>query len=97
SVKGQRRAKADTSYILAEPRNWKRYYRHLLACPVRLYCELGELATPFLEAPVPVWREFHEQLTAYQNIATNKSLIAAATKLYWDPSKNTVKKGASSK
>lgn len=94
---GQRRVKADARYILADPKSWKRYYRHLLACPVRLYCELGELATPFLEAPIPVWRELHEQLTAHQNIATNKALIGAAGKLYWDPSVNNIKKGASTK
>jgi hypothetical protein len=95
--KGIHNIKAEARYILADPKNWRRYYRHLLACPARLYCELGELAQAFLASEIHIWGDFHEQLTAYQEIATNKPLIKAANILYWDPVAKKLKKGAGSK
>lgn len=89
--------KADARYILADPKNWTRYYRHLLACPARLLCELGNLSDSFLASPIHIWGDFHEQLTAYQDIATNKPLIETANVLYWDTSALRLKKGAGSK
>ena len=85
SVKdGKRKVNEDAKYILMEPKNWRRYYRHLLASFARVYCELDTLAIPYLSYPVPIWSDLHEQLFAYQQIATNKPLIEAANKLYWD-------------
>jgi len=89
--------KADARYILADPKNWTRYYRHLLACPARLYCELKDLSKAFLASPIHIWGDFHEQLTAYQDIATNKPLIETANALYWDNASLQLKKGAGSK
>ena len=94
---GNINVKAEARYILADPRNWTRYYRHLLACPARLYCELEDLSQAFLESPIHIWGDFHEQLTAYQSIATNKSLIKTANVLYWDYSNGRLKKGSGSK
>lgn len=94
---GVRSVKAEARYILADAKNWVRYYRHLLACSARLYCELGELAKPFLMSPIHIWGDFHEQLTAYQSIATNSALIGTAKKLYWDENAKKLKRGAGSK
>lgn len=97
SVKdGRRKVNENAKYVLVEPKNWRRYYRHLLASFARVYCELGDLAMPFLSYPIPIWSDLHEQLLAYQQIATNKPLIAAANKLYWDYSTLKIKKGAGS-
>lgn len=97
SVKdSQRKINENAKYVLVEPKNWRRYYRHLLASFARVYCELDELASPFLSYPIPIWSDFHEQLLAYQQIATNKPLIAAANKLYWDEKILKIKKGAGS-
>ncbi len=98
SVKdGKRKVNEDAKYILMEPKNWRRYYRHLLASFARVYCELDILATPYLSYPVPIWSDLHEQLFAYQQIATNRPLIEAANKLYWDEKNLKIKKGAGSK
>jgi hypothetical protein len=92
-----RKVNETAKYILREPKNWRRYYRHLLACPARLYCELGDLSDAFLSSPIHIWGDFHEQLTAYQSIATNRPLIETASKLYWDSSTQKLKKGSGSK
>lgn len=94
---GKRKVNEDAKYILMEPKNWRRYYRHLLASFARVYCELDNLAIPYLSYPVPIWSDLHEQLFAYQEIATNKPLIEAANKLYWDEKNLKIKKGAGSK
>ena len=94
---GNRKINEEAKYILTDPKNWRKYYRHLLACSAKLYCELGELADPFLASPVHIWGDFHEQLTAYQSIATNKPLIKAAGNLYWDSVHGKLKKGSGSK
>ncbi|MGN6475770.1 MAG: hypothetical protein ACTHKV_00990 [Flavipsychrobacter sp.] len=93
---GKRKVNEDAKYILMEPKNWRRYYRHLLASFARIYCELDDLAGPFLSYPIPIWSDFHEQLFAYQQIATNRPLIAAANKLYWDSEKSKMKIGTGS-
>lgn len=94
---GNTNVKADARYILADPKNWTRYYRHLLACPSRLLCELDNLSESFLASPIHIWGDFHEQLTAYQDIATNKPLIETANVLYWDNKALQLKKGSGSK
>lgn len=96
SKDGSINIREDAKYVLMEPKNWRRYYRHLLASFARIYCELGELSTPFLSYPIPIWSDFHEQLFAYQQIATNRPLIAAANKLYWDDKNQKIKRGAGS-
>lgn len=93
---GRRKVNEDAKYVLMEPKNWRRYYRHLLASFARIYCELDSLSIPYLSYPVPIWSDLHEQLFAYQQIATNKPLIAAANKLYWDEKNSKIKKGAGS-
>lgn len=93
---GKPKVNEDAKYILMEPKNWRRYYRHLLASFARVYCELDTLATPYLSYPIPIWSDLHEQLFAYQQIATNKPLIEAANKLYWDEKNSKIKKGAGS-
>ncbi len=92
-----RKVNETAKYILRDPKNWRRYYRHLLACPARLYCELGDLSDAFLSSPIHIWGDFHEQLTAYQSIATNRPLIETASKLYWDINTQKLKKGSGSK
>ncbi|MBN9350063.1 MAG: hypothetical protein J0H55_05195 [Chitinophagaceae bacterium] len=93
---GKRKVNEDAKYILMEPKNWRRYYRHLLASFARVYCELDVLAIPYLSYPISIWSDLHEQLFAYQRIATNRPLIEAANKLYWDNKNLKIKKGAGS-
>ena len=55
---GVRKVNEIAKYILSDPKNWRRYYRHLLACSARLYCELGHLADAFLTTPIHIWGDF---------------------------------------
>ena len=94
---GKRKINEDAKYILMEPKNWRRYYRHLLASLQGLYIvNLKICLCHFLAYPVHIWSDLHEQLFAYQQIATNKPLIGAANKLYWDEKNSKIKKGAGS-
>lgn len=81
---GDRRyPKAEERHILS-PENWRRYYRHLIAAPVRLFTELGELAVGYLDGDINVHGEYFEQLASAQDIATSPGIIEAANILFWD-------------
>jgi hypothetical protein len=84
-------------YILRDPKEHTKYYRHLLAYPCRIYSELGESAKIFLTGTFAKRGEITEQFGAYQHIALNRSIIAAANILYWDDSIAGIKKGAAGK
>jgi hypothetical protein len=86
----------DARYIL-NPEEWKRYYRHLLASPVRLYRDLGTLSKIYLAGTPDKPGDLFEQLASRQEIAASKGIIEAATILYWDEMKGKIKKGARNK
>lgn len=77
--------------------NWKSYYRHLIATPVRLYAELGDLSKFYLFNPPYQFGELEEQFLSRQEIATNKGIIEAAIVLYWDEENKNIKRGARNK
>lgn len=87
----------DARHILHEPKDYKAYYRHLLAGPARIYTELGEDGRIFLAGELSKRGDLTEQLQAYQNIAFNRGIIQAADLLYWDEVKKKLKKGSGSK
>ncbi len=45
---GKRKVNESAFYILRDPKNYTKYYRHLLAYPSRLYSELDESSKIFL-------------------------------------------------
>lgn len=85
---------------IPEVNNWRKYYRHLLAGPYRIYYQhrddpdkaLAVLCTP-LHQP----GELPEQLASRQELITNQSILAAATKLYYDDEAGVPKRGARGK
>ena len=87
----------DARHILQEPKDFRTYYRHLLASPARIYADIGDLGRIFLSGKLNTRGDIAEQLQSYQNIGLNKSIIEVADYLYWDKAKNMVKKGAGSK
>ena len=95
-VNGKRKVQAEARYIL-NIENWNRYYRHLIATPVRLLAELDGLAKIYLTGPPYSHGDLLEQLASRQEIATNKGIVEAATILYWDDEKNKIKKGVRNK
>ena len=94
---GKRKVNELAYYILRDPKNYTKFYRHLLAYPSRVYAELDESSRIFLVGSFVKRGEITEQFGAYQEIALNKPIIDAANILYWDASSNSIKRGAASK
>ncbi|HMO61068.1 MAG TPA: hypothetical protein PKC39_02070 [Ferruginibacter sp.] len=94
---GKRKVNEAAFYVLKDPKNYTKYYRHLLAYPSRLYSELGNSSKIFLIGTFQKRGEITEQFGAYQEIALNKGILDAATILYWDDSTGNLKRGAAGK
>ncbi len=94
---GKRKINETAFYILREPKNYTKYYRHLLAYPSRVYSELDDASKIFLIGNFSKRGEITEQFGAYQEIALNKGILDAANLLYWDDSVSNVKRGAAGK
>ena len=80
--------------------NYKRYYRHLLAGPYRIYKahrDDPEVAMAVLATPVNRFGEVVEQFASRQEFIVNRNLLSAITKLYYDPSAHAIKRGAAGK
>jgi hypothetical protein len=80
--------------------NFRKYYRHLLASPFRIYNTYkNEPKTALVLLCKPHYRpgEVVEQLSAYQEVVTNSSLIKAATKLYVNDQNDGHKRGVAGK
>jgi hypothetical protein len=94
---GKRKVNELAYYVLRDPKNYTKFYRHLLAYPSRVYAELDESSRIFLVGTFAKRGEITEQFGAYQEIALNKPIIDAANLLYWDTSLSNIKRGAASK
>jgi hypothetical protein len=91
---GGRKILADERHILNL--EWGRFYRHLLAAPVRMYNTHGESCMILLSGQLDEMGEFVEQLMSRQDIALNPSLIEGANALYWDAEKSAPRRGVRS-
>lgn len=82
---------------IAEPNNWKRYYRHYLASIWRVYAahrgDENSLVV-LLTGPVNTPGELWAQIAGTQTLITNKSIIHAAYHLFWDKVNLCRKRGA---
>lgn len=94
---GRRKINEMAFYVLRDPRNFRKFYRHLLAYPSRTYAELRDSAKIFLVGTFMKRGELTEQLGAYQQIALNKGIIEAANILYWSEEGQNLKRGAAGK
>lgn len=95
-VKGVRRPGSEVRHILSS-NEWNRYYRHLLAAPVRFFIELDEMSRIYLTGEPDKHGDLFEQLASRNEYATSRGIVEAATLLYWDLDKNKIKKGARNK
>lgn len=96
---GHRKVRERARYIPAVS-DFRKYYRHLLAGPYRVYRahrHAPENALVLLCGPLHKPGEIVEQLLARQEIVTNPNAVGLATKIYYDPSTGTFKRGAASK
>lgn len=96
---GTRLVREDARYIpsLTDYRN---YYRHALLGPwsvFRAHAAAPERARVVLFGPLASPGEAAEQLMSRQDLVTNPTVLETAYRLYFDPSKNRLKKGAGGK
>ncbi len=94
---GKRKINETAFYLLKDPKNYTKFYRHLLAYPCRVYSELDDSSKIFLIGSFAKRGEVTEQFGAYQEIALNKGIIDAANILYWDSVTKNLKRGAAGK
>ena len=79
---------------------FKTYYRHLLSGPWRIYRahrDNPNRALALLVQPVSTPGDIVEQIAAYQELVTNRSIVAAATELYVDKPSKQPKRGTQTK
>ncbi|MDQ6812798.1 MAG: hypothetical protein M3040_03520, partial [Bacteroidota bacterium] len=94
---GKRKVKETAFYVLRDPKNYTKFYRHLLAYPSRIFSALDESSKIFLIGNFSKRGEITEQFGAYQEIALNKGILDAANIMYWDVNTEKLKKGAAGK
>ena len=81
-------------------RDYRRYYRHLLAGPYRIYRAhraQPENAWSLLGGPFGSHGEVVEQFASRLEIVTNRGLIESLTTLYWDTATKKLRRGAGGK
>lgn len=87
-------------WIPSESHDWKKFYRHLLAGPWRVYRfhrDQPERAMVVLCGPLYAPGEASEQLLSRQEVVTNRGIIELATRLYYDPAVKKIRRGAAGK
>jgi hypothetical protein len=87
-------------WIPPESHDWKKFYRHLLAGPWRVYRfhrDNPERARVVLCGPLYAPGEASEQILSRQEVVTNRGVVELATRMYYDPIGKKVKRGAASK
>jgi len=85
---------------LLEPQNWKRYYRHLVAGPFRVYKanrDSPERCRALLLGAPDTPGELYEQIAAQQLLVSSKSFVELVGRLYLDSATGKLKRGAGGK
>lgn len=80
--------------------NFRKYYRHLLAGPYRIYRahrDNPERVHALLCTPVDSPGDVAEQLASRQELVTNKAIMEVATSLYYEPHASHIKRGAATR
>jgi hypothetical protein len=98
-VNGHRKVRERARYIPAVS-DFRKYYRHLLAGPYRVYRAhrlAPDNALVLLCGPLHRPGEIVEQLIARQEIVTNPNAVGLATKIYYDASTGSFRRGAAAK
>lgn len=98
-ARGERHPGERARYI-PEATNSRRYYRHLLAGPYRIYKahrQNPKRALVVLCQPLDKPGDVVEQFASRQEIVTNGTVLAVATQLYVDPATGLQRRGAQTK
>lgn len=95
---GNRKPLEDAVYVLEERFSFRRYYRHGIRTPWMAVKEHGEHAKVLLLTSGKGTRtDINEQLGAYQHLFANKTIIASAYEMYFDPTQQKPRRGAGGK
>ena len=92
---GSRKVRESSVYVCSS--HYTDYYRHLVAASWDIFYIHRDKSRLFLWTPLHIHNDFIEQLVSRQNIITNKPLIEAFDRLYWDKKLNRPKTGAQSR
>ena len=92
---GSRKPGKDYRYILSS--DYRYYYRHLLAGPVRLYQALHQRARLLLANPMDKPGDINEQLASRQDIISNRGVMEAVDLLYYAEADESPKRGVTGK
>jgi hypothetical protein len=100
SKKNGRKSFGEAAMWVPQIRDYRKYYRHLLAGPYRIYRAHRanpENALILLGGPFGSHGEVVEQFASRLEIVTNRGLIEGVTTLYWDTKTMKLKRGAGGK
>lgn len=100
SKKNGRRQLGELALWVPQINDFRRYYRHLLVGPYRIYRAhrtKPENALILLGGPFGSHGEMVEQFASRLEIVTNRGLIESVTTLYWDTKGKKMKRGAGGK
>lgn len=92
-VNGRRRVREMARYICSS--DYTDYYRHYVAASYDIYSLYGSQNSGlFLHCPLYIHNDFMEQLASRQYIISNRNLIEASHRLYWNVNLNRPKRGS---
>lgn len=94
---GSRKLLREEVYILGEKYDYLRYYKHLVRTPWLAVLDHQENAKVLFVNSRGTRSDIEETLTASQQVLGNKTIIAAAYALYFDPKSSKPKRGAAGK
>jgi hypothetical protein len=100
SKKNGRKKLGEAAMWVPQIHDYRRYYRHLLAGPYRIFRAhraKPENALILLGGPFGSHGEVVEQFASRLEIVTNRGLIESLTTLYWDTASKKLRRGAGGK
>ena len=80
--------------------SWKRYYRHLIVGPYRIFASHKnepELLVAILANEPSKSGDLYEQIASRQQLITNRNVVETINRLYFDEDKKKLKRGAGGK
>jgi len=95
-----RRQPGELARWIPETGVWRRYYRHLLAGPYRIFCahsDRPDRVMLVLCGPLHQPGDIVEQIASRQETITNGGIMEAASNLYFDRSLKKPRRGAATK
>ncbi|ODS30228.1 MAG: hypothetical protein SCARUB_04659 [Candidatus Scalindua rubra] len=97
SKNGKRNPGEDYRHILEVAKvggGWSRFYRHLIACPVRLFDFLENDCRILLTSNFDESGDFIEQFASRRDVVSNRTIIKVLGSLFLDENTGKAKRGA---